>query len=42
LEGLVIHKYLLYGSGQGAGDYGVGKREFCHEPLPQTLPHLHS
>ena len=42
LEGLVIHKYLLYGSGQGAGDYGVGKREFCHEPLPQTLPQLHS
>ena len=40
LEGLVIHKYLLYGSGQGAGDYGVGKKEFRHEPLPHTLPEL--
>ena len=42
MEGLVIHKYLLYGSGQGAGDYGVGKKAFCHTPLPQTLPEQHS
>ena len=42
LEGLVIHKYLLYGSGQGVGDYGVGKKEFRHEPLPHTLPELDS
>ncbi|KAJ3179057.1 hypothetical protein HDU85_005012 [Gaertneriomyces sp. JEL0708] len=30
LEGLVIYKYRLYGKGQGAGDYGQGKRKFLH------------
>ncbi|MBN1441850.1 MAG: glutamate-5-semialdehyde dehydrogenase [Planctomycetes bacterium] len=33
LEGLVIYKYRLYGSGQGVGDYGPGRRSFLHEPL---------
>ena len=33
LEGLVIYKYKLYGNGQGAGQYGQGKREFLHEDI---------
>ena len=33
LEGLVIYKYKLYGNGQGAGQYGKGKREFLHEEI---------
>lgn len=33
LEGLVIYKYKLYGNGQGAGQYGQGKREFLHEEI---------
>lgn len=35
LEGLVIYKYRIYGSGQGAGDYGVGdgKKPFKHADL---------
>jgi glutamate-5-semialdehyde dehydrogenase len=36
LEGLVIYKYRLYGSGQGVAGYGSGqgKKPFAHEPLP--------
>ena len=33
LEGLVIYKYRLNGSGQVAGDYGPGKRPFTHRRL---------
>ena len=33
LEGLVIYKYKLYGNGQGAGQYGQGKRKFLHEEI---------
>ncbi len=33
LEGLVIYKYKLYGSGQGVGRYGQGKRSYLHQPL---------
>ncbi len=33
LEGMVIYKYKLYGSGQGAGSYSKGEREFMHRPL---------
>ena len=33
LEGLVIYKYKLYGNGQGAGQYGQGKRIFLHEEI---------
>ena len=33
LEGMVIYKYKLYGSGQGAGNYSKGEREFMHQPL---------
>lgn len=33
LEGLMIYKYRLHGSGQGAGDYGPGKRAYKHEPI---------
>lgn len=35
LEGLTIYKYRLYGSGQGAGDFGVGEglRTFKHAAL---------
>ena len=33
LEGMVIYKYKLYGSGQGAGSYSKGEREFMHQPL---------
>ena len=33
LEGLVIYKYKLYGSGQGVGRYGQKERKFLHESL---------
>ncbi|KXS09222.1 gamma-glutamyl phosphate reductase GPR [Gonapodya prolifera JEL478] len=33
LEGLVIYKYKVYGSGQGAGMYGPSKKKFLHEVL---------
>ena len=33
LEGMVIYKYKLYGSGQGAGSYSKGERKFMHQPL---------
>lgn len=34
LEGLTIYKYLIRGSGQVAGDYGVGKKSWVHQRLP--------
>ena len=33
-EGLLTTRWLLEGSGQGAGDYGPGKRAFKHRRLP--------
>ena len=33
LEGLVIYKYRLFGSGQVAADYDPGKRPFLHDPI---------
>ncbi|KAI9014186.1 Aldehyde/histidinol dehydrogenase [Hyaloraphidium curvatum] len=36
LEGMVIYKYKVYGSGQGAGDYASGKRAFVHKPIDVT------
>ncbi|KAI9346415.1 glutamate-5-semialdehyde dehydrogenase [Zopfochytrium polystomum] len=33
LEGLVIYKYRLYGSGQGTLDYGEGKKRYLHQPI---------
>ncbi|KAI7903162.1 Aldehyde/histidinol dehydrogenase [Cokeromyces recurvatus] len=33
LEGLVIYKYKLLGHGQGAGDYGSGKKQYKHETI---------
>ncbi|OBZ88513.1 putative gamma-glutamyl phosphate reductase [Choanephora cucurbitarum] len=33
LEGLVIYKYKLFGNGEGAGDYGVGKKQYKHESI---------
>ncbi len=34
IEGLLTTRWLLEGSGQGAGDYGPGKRAFLHRRLP--------
>jgi glutamate-5-semialdehyde dehydrogenase len=34
VEGLLTTRWLLEGSGQGAGDYGPGKRRFTHRWLP--------
>jgi len=34
LEGLVIYKYKLYGSGNAVGDYGAGKRSYIHAKIP--------
>jgi glutamate-5-semialdehyde dehydrogenase len=34
VEGLLTTRWLLEGSGQGAGDYGPGKRAFVHRKLP--------
>ena len=33
LEGLTIHKYQLRGNGQGASDYGAGKKAFLHQRI---------
>ncbi|KAJ3344022.1 hypothetical protein HDU83_005402 [Entophlyctis luteolus] len=33
LEGLLIYKYRLHGSGQCTADYGSGKKKFKHEAL---------
>ncbi|MFP6737341.1 MAG: glutamate-5-semialdehyde dehydrogenase [Planctomycetota bacterium] len=39
LEGLVIYKYRLYGSGHVAADYDPGGRKFLHEGVdPPELP----
>lgn len=34
LEGLMIYKYRINGTGQVAGDYGVGGKNWKHERLP--------
>ena len=34
LEGLVIYKWKLYGSGQIVADYASGRRSFTHRELP--------
>ena len=34
LEGLMIYKYLIKGTGQVAGDYGEGAKQWKHERLP--------
>lgn len=34
VEGLLTTRWLLEGSGQGAADYGPGKRSFTHRSLP--------
>ncbi|KAI8889907.1 glutamate-5-semialdehyde dehydrogenase [Backusella circina FSU 941] len=36
LEGLVIYKYKLIGNGNGAGDYGSGKKQYKHEAIQPT------
>ena len=33
LDGLVIYKYKLYGSGQGVARYHEGGRQYIHQPL---------
>ena len=39
LEGLVIYKYRLYGSGHAAADYDPGAGSFLHEDIePRELP----
>jgi glutamate-5-semialdehyde dehydrogenase len=43
VEGLMIYKYRLYGSGHIVGDYGVGegKKSYKHRDIPSpTLPAL--
>jgi glutamate-5-semialdehyde dehydrogenase len=34
IEGLLTTRWLLRGTGQGAGDYGAGGRSFLHRSLP--------
>ncbi|KAI8973010.1 glutamate-5-semialdehyde dehydrogenase [Pilobolus umbonatus] len=36
LEGLVIYKYKLFGNGQGAADFGAGKKQFQHSTIPAS------
>jgi glutamate-5-semialdehyde dehydrogenase len=40
IEGLLIYKYRIYGSGSCSGDYGagVGKKPYMHTALPRVLP----
>lgn len=38
LEGLVIYKWRLYGSGQTVADYAGGGGTFTHRELPRNLP----
>jgi len=39
LEGLIIYKYRLYGSGQAAAEYDPGARDFLHKEIePRELP----
>lgn len=33
LEGLMIYKYQIRGNGQGAGDYGSGKKKYLHQKI---------
>ncbi|MDR3199938.1 MAG: gamma-glutamyl-phosphate reductase, partial [Spirochaetales bacterium] len=42
LEGLVIYKWRLYGSGQIAADYSGGGKAFTHRDIPKTLPETES
>ncbi|MBU0986890.1 MAG: glutamate-5-semialdehyde dehydrogenase [Proteobacteria bacterium] len=37
LEGLVIYKWKLKGSGQIAADYAAGKKQFTHRPLDKPF-----
>jgi glutamate-5-semialdehyde dehydrogenase len=37
LEGLMTTRWLLEGRGQGAGDYGPGRRRFRHERSSQAF-----
>jgi glutamate-5-semialdehyde dehydrogenase len=37
LEGLVIYKWLLKGSGQLVADYAEGRRHFTHRPLKKDF-----
>ena len=34
LEGLMIYKYRINGTGQVAGEYGEGGKQWKHERLP--------
>jgi len=34
VEGLLTSRWILIGAGQGAGEYGPGKRSFTHRELP--------
>ncbi|AQQ10087.1 Gamma-glutamyl phosphate reductase [Sedimentisphaera cyanobacteriorum] len=38
LEGLLIYKWLLIGSGQTAGEYASGDKQFKHTPLGKNCP----
>lgn len=33
LEGLMTHKWVLSGSGQGVGEFTSGKEQFIHENI---------
>jgi glutamate-5-semialdehyde dehydrogenase len=36
LEGLVIYKYKLYGTGQTVDEYSTGKKQFTHRELDKN------
>ncbi|HPI23177.1 MAG TPA: aldehyde dehydrogenase family protein, partial [Spirochaetota bacterium] len=38
LEGLVIYKYKLVGSGQTVADYAEGRKKFTHRRLDRGFP----
>jgi len=38
LEGLVVYKWRLYGSGQIVADYAAGGKSFTHREIPKKLP----
>jgi gamma-glutamyl phosphate reductase len=38
VEGLLTQRWILRGQGHISSDYGPGKRDYLHQPLPISIP----